>query len=229
MGASMETKLQAMADLEAGDDVASVAKRYGVSRGAIYGWKKAWDAGELDDAAKDEEPDESEPDEGDDEPDRSAGLVLKSGESLPPPPPQAPGVGRRVFPDAFKYTVAHALLTRQTTASAVAEHYGVSASMLYHWTEAVRKEELKKPGGSVAKGRNAGAAREKRTEPSAELVPYAGAAPNGSYAGAPHPAQVLAELEHLRRENRRLKRQLERALEMVLDRDDVDAVATAHG
>lgn len=262
MGTSMQTKLQAIAELEAGDDAKTVAARYGLTKSQLSLWKERWDGGKsLDDeepedspqAAVADEPTSQEPEEEDDEEEEevprksasaatkkpsarstgpSGGLRTKSGAELPPPPAQQTGIARRVFPDEFKYEIAKAILARDVSAHAVAEFYEVSPSVLYHWTEAVRGGKLKRQNAGTPSPRlplqSPPRERAQPVAPAVHVEPTQLATIPSSSSN--HPAILMVEVEHLRRENRRLRRQLERALSMVLEPDEERAIeARVHG
>jgi transposase-like protein len=264
----VQTKLRAVADLEAGDTTEVVAARYGVSRASIYNWKTKWDAGELgeedDEGERKEEeapeaappppppprpkpqPPKPEPPMSKQEPSalrgvdpKKPGLVTETGAVLPSCPPQPKGAQRNIYPDSFKYALAKAMLDREVTVAAVAKHYALHESLIRSWCHAVTAGKLKRPKGYVVsngaqKAPAAAAATARQTELSmvgapgfdpvataepTQIVPYREPTPPPPM----HPAQVLAEVEYLRRENRRLKRRLEQALNMVLDDDHDDA------
>lgn len=169
----IETRIEAVAELEAGTPIEDVARRYGVSVESVRNWKAAWDrdgfahtpaasaASAADSASEEHDNDDNEPPQ--EQPDVTtsgpkqngapkgknatpAGFVTRKGRTLPPLPKQDPGALRRLFPDDFKYKLARAALDRDADLAQMCAHYGFAESVIRGWMAKVRSGELTRQG-----------------------------------------------------------------------------------
>ena len=222
----VQTKLNAIADLDEGHAPDQVAARYGVSVETIKAWKLRWDRGEsLENQSAGRPPKEAAApsDEEETTPMSKGGgeYTTSAGTVLPPMPPQQEGATRRVYPDEWKFALGRALLSGEAKYAEVAKHYDLSETLLRGWADAVKDKRLTGPkslkngaANRPAPPRAPAPVARAQAEPSTEIVL------DRPPAQGVHAAQLLLENEHLRRENKRLKRRLEQALAMVLDHDD---------
>lgn len=213
-------KVQAIAEVVAGDSLEDVAKRYGAHPDTIKLWKAKWDRGESLEpvqwgrpagatsaaaaskpAAEPASPSPSKPREEKPMSSKKAAAVLvtSTGEQLPPMPPQDKNAGRRVFPLDFKLAVGGAVLRKEIGAGPVGRHYGIVDNIIREWAELARKHQESKvmpPNPLATNGQS-----------------HAPAAPTESNSG--EVALLQAEVARLQKANRLLREQLAAAFAMV--------------